>query len=279
MHVLGAARAAGFDVWLFTHDADYAASAVTAGVDGVVVDWEWRGKEFRQLGRNTEINHGTEDDLRAMRSAVKGRLACRINNLPRVRVREAMIAAELGADEVWLPMVRTIAEVEECLRALPGGCRLGVLAETPEALALAPEFNRLALVRVYLGLNDLWITSGRPQLFSALVDGAVERFRSQYRGVFGFGGITRPSCGSPVPCQLLLAEMVRLGCGFGVARRSFRRDAPREHLPAAVDEIKVAARALASRTPAAVADDRRKLEGWVERLGEQDPGVVNHDVA
>ena len=192
-----------FGLWLFTHDCAYGQAAVAAGMSGVVVDWEWQDKEMRQRGRDTEINYATEETLRQMRQSVNGSVVCRINNKPGVRVREARQAASLGADEIWLPMVRTLAEVEECLAVLPAGCQFGILAETPEAMNLAAEFNRLPLSRVYVGLNDLWIGSDRPHLFSALTDGTVERFRQEYGGLLGVAGVTRPSYGSqflPASC-------------------------------------------------------------------------------
>lgn len=251
---------ANFDLLLFTHDTVYDSAAVAAGASGVIVDWENRGKEQRQADRDTEINHGTEDDLRRMRAAVRGTVICRINNQPATRVPELLRAADLGANEIWLPMVRHVAEVEECLNVLPRGCRLGLLAETPEALALAAEFSRLPLSRVYVGLNDLWISSGRAGLFTALIDGAVEKFRRSYSGVMGFAGVTRPALGAPVPGRLLLAEMSRLQCGFGVARRAFRRDTPLGELPSAIEEIRAHLRELAGRTPAMIEEDRRALE-------------------
>ena len=256
---------ANFDLLLFTHDTIYGGAAVAAGASGVIVDWENRGKEQRQCGHDTEINYATEDDLHRMRAAVRGTVICRINNQPATRVLELLRAADLGANEIWLPMVRRVAEVEECLNVLPRDCRLCILAETPEALALAAEFNQLPLSRVYVGLNDLWISSGRAGLFTALIDGTVEKFRGEYSGVLGFAGVTRPSLGSPIPSRLLLAEMCRLKCGFGVARRAFRRDTPLAELPTAIDEIHAHMRELAGRTPAMIEEDRRDLETSVQR--------------
>ena len=254
------------EIWLFSHDPDYAAATVGAGATGVIVDWENQGKESRQTGWDTEINYATEADLSRMRAAVRGSLACRINNRPEARRVELRRAVELGANEIWLPMVRSLAEVEECLASLPRGCRLGILAETPEGLALAPELNRLPLSRVYIGLNDLWISSGTACLFSALIDGTVDRFRQEYTGVLGVAGVTHPALGAPVPCRLLLAEMSRLGCGFGVARRAFRRDTPVNELSRTIGEIKSTMLQLSLRTPDQIAGDRHSLEVQVRRF-------------
>lgn len=261
---------ANFDLWLFTHDFVYGAAAVRAGAKGVIVDWEWQDKAARQRGRDTEVNHGTEADLRTMRSVVNGLVACRVNNQPGIRVSETARAAELGADEVWLPMVRSISEIEECLAVLPSACKLSILAETPEALALAAEFNQLPLARVYLGLNDLWVTSKRRHLFTALIDGTAQKFRAEFHGLFGMAGVTRPMCGAPVPCELLLGEMARIGCNFGVARRAFRRDTPQEDLSLAVTEISRAMKALAERNDVRVDADRAALVARVREAEAQE---------
>lgn len=247
------------EILLFTHDTNYAAAATAAGISAVVVDWEWTGKSARQSGWNTEINQGTEADLIAMRRVVAGKLICRINNHPTLRIAELRRAAQLGANEVLLPMVRSVTEVEECLAALPNDCSLGILAETAEALALAEQWARLPLSRVYLGLNDLQIDTGRKTLFEPLADGSVETFRERYGGPFGFAGVTRPDLGSPVPCRLLLAEMARQSCSFAVARRSFRADIELGAIPEAVRDIRGEYAKLSRRHKGQVAADRENL--------------------
>src|SRR6186713_3666761 len=97
-----------FEIFLFSHDATYASAAMDAGASGVVVDWEYVGKDGRQKGYKTEINHGQEADLRAVRAAATGHVFCRINNHADVREVEVRLAIAAGADEIWLPMVRDI---------------------------------------------------------------------------------------------------------------------------------------------------------------------------
>lgn len=243
------------DVLLFTFDLGYASAAMRAGVAGVVVDWEWRGKSRRQIGQDTEINCGTPDDLRRMRAAFPGHLVCRINNQPDTRTHEARLAIALGADEIWLPMVRNLVEVVECLRVIDGKAELGILAETRDALDLAKDLSKLPLSRVYVGLHDLRIDTGGGTLFAPLCDGRIERFRDAYTGRFGFAGITRPDGGRPVPQRLLLGEMARLGCEFGVARRAFRADVP----------------------PVDIASTLASIEAEVARLNRRDASQIEHD--
>lgn len=253
--IAGAANGKHLELLLFTHDVEYAAAAMDAGMGAIVIDWEWSDKTGRQAGWNTEVNHGTDDDLEAMRSRLRGHIVCRVNNTPQARKIEARRAVDLGADEIWLPMVRAVSEVEECLAAVDGNAAVGVLVETGQALNLGRELSRLPLARVYMGLNDLHIDTGSDNLFSALGDGTVEEFRSAFSGKFGVAGVTRPGCGRPLPARLLLAEMARLSCDFAVARRSFRADVPALELPAALREIRACHRRLTQRNAAEVAVD------------------------
>jgi hypothetical protein len=251
---------------LFSHDLDYAAAATAAGMNSIVVDWEWSGKSVRQFGFATEINRGTEADLISMRRRIRGNLICRINNGPNQRVREALRAAELGADEIWLPMVRSVSEVEECIAALAGRCALSILCETAQAMALAKEWAQLPLSRVYIGLNDLQIDLRSANLFSALCDGTIDAFRDHYPGPLGFAGVTRPDLGRPVPCRLLLAEMARQSCCFAVARRTFRADVPQADIAGATRPLRTLFAELLQRDTQAIADDHATLCAHIARL-------------
>jgi hypothetical protein len=248
------------DILLFALDVDYAAAAVRAGVAAVVVDWEWRGKAARQDGRDTQINYGTQEDLMRARASCAGPVICRINNRPEVRQREARLAVELGADEVWLPMVRSVAEVRECLDAVGDRAAVGMMLETREALALGRELTQLPLSHVYVGLNDLCIDLKKANLFEPLVDGTLERFRDSYPGRLGFAGVTRPERGAPIPQRLLLAEMARLDCSFGVARRAFHADVAKDEIGQALADIAATWRSLGARTAHARDADHAQLE-------------------
>lgn len=239
---------------------------MAAGMNSVVVDWECCGKPGRQFGFDTEINRGTEADLLRMRRRIRGNVICRVNNGPERRVREALRAAELGADEIWLPMVRSVAEVEQCLTTLAGRCALSILCETAEAMALAKEWGQLPLSRVYIGLNDLQIDTGSPSLFSALCDGTIDAFRDRYPGALGFAGVTRPDLGRPVPCRLLLAEMARQSCCFAIGRRTFRADVPQADIARATRALRTVFAELRQRDAQAIAADQAALRAHVARL-------------
>ncbi len=253
-------------IFLFSHDTTYAAAAMEAGVDGIIVDWEFRDKDRRQAGYNTEINEGDCEHLRAMRTATNGHLICRINNTHDLRRSEALMAAELGANEILLPMVRHIEEVQECLDTVPETCRVSILAETVESLDMASALSRLPLARVYAGLNDLFIQRQSPHLFSPLTDGTLEKFRSQFPGSFSAAGVTLPECGSPVPCELIMGELARLGCDYTVARRSFRRDIPLTKLAGGVRAIRSKWNELLARSPSQIAADRQRFVRSIDQL-------------
>ncbi|WP_324273449.1 hypothetical protein [Blastococcus brunescens] len=138
---------------------------VAAGAAGIVVDWERRGKARRQQGENTQINEDTPEDLSRMRAATPGRLVCRINGYGPWTAAEVGEAVARGADEVLLPMVRTVEEVDRTLDLVAGRCGVGILVETQDAVDRSAELALRPLSRIYVGLNDLRIDRGSDELF------------------------------------------------------------------------------------------------------------------
>jgi HpcH/HpaI aldolase/citrate lyase family len=212
------------DLFLFTVDPTWGRDVVAAGAAGIVVDWERRGKARRQQGENTQINEDTPEDLSRMRAATPGRLVCRINGhgpWTRTEVEEAVTR---GADEILLPMVRTVDEVDRTLDLAAGRCGVAILVETRDAVDRSAELARRPLSRIYVGLNDLRIDRGSDELFRPLVDGTVDAVRATVRQPFGVAGLTLPGRGFPVSSDLLAAEVVRLRTDFTFLRRSFTAD-------------------------------------------------------
>jgi hypothetical protein len=244
------------DLFLFTVDPRWGADVVAAGAAGIVVDWERRGKARRQLGEDTQINSDTPDDLSRMRTATEGRLLCRINGWGPWTAGEVEEAVGRGADEILLPMVRGCEEVDRTLDLVAGRCGLGILIETQDAVDRAAALARRPLSRVYVGLNDLRIDRRSEELFRPLVDGTVDAVRAEVGQPFGVGGLTLPGCGSPVPSDLLAAELVRLGTHFTFLRRSFTADIADRDPFAEVPRL-VASVAALGRLEAAEAGDRR----------------------
>jgi 2-keto-3-deoxy-L-rhamnonate aldolase RhmA len=258
-----AAREAGvFHLLLFTTDPALAADAVSAGIDCLVVDWERHGKHRRQADADTEINRDTPEDLRRVRAAVHAPVLCRIDAFGPQTASQLDEALACGADEILLPMVRSPEEVRATLDLTRGRCRLGILVETVDAVRRIGDLAELPLARVYVGLNDLAIERGTPNIFTSLADGTVERVCATLAAAgipYGFGGLTLPDRGGPIPCRLLLAEMVHLGCTFSFLRRSFRRDTAGRPLGPAVASIRAALSDAAGRPALDVRRDTRDL--------------------
>jgi hypothetical protein len=268
---------ATFDLFLFAIEPGLVREAVAAGIEGVVVDWERRGKRERQVGLDTEINEHTTDDLVRVREMASVPVVCRLNAWGEGGADELEAALAGGADEVLLPMVRSPTEVEVLLGLAGGRCGVGILVETVAAVAAARELAALPLSRVYVGLNDLAIERGSASIFDALGDGTVERVRQEFDVPFGFGGLTVPDRGAPIPCRWLIAEMLRLDCSFSFLRRSFRRDVADRDVREALAHIRAALAAAGRRSPGEVAGDRAaltRLLGSMHVAVDLTPGAV-----
>lgn len=263
-----------FELFLFTVDPTLARRAEDAGIDGIVVDWERTGKRRRQRLADTEINRDTPEDLERVREATSRRILCRINPVGPGTRAEIESAVSRGADEILIPMVRSRAEVETALEEAGGGVGVGILIETDEAIECAEELGSLPLSRVYVGLNDLGIARGTPSIFTALVDGTVERVRDSIRVPFGVAGMTVPDRGEPIPAVLIAGELARLDCSFTFLRRSFRRDVGDGDLTAATAAIKGALAAAARRTAHQIDADRSALDGVIASLESTRPAAA-----
>ena len=213
-----------FQLLLFSTDPALIRRLVRAGVAGVVVDWERAGKDERQAGADTQIATDTLQDLERVRASTEALVLCRVNP-PGPRTTEEIDAAvDAGADEILIPMVRSADEVESVLDHVNGRCGVGIMVETIASVRCAATLAELPITRAYAGLNDLAIERKSPSIFTAVTDGTIARLRQLFSVRFGFGGLTLPDRGSPIPCRLLIAEMMRLRCDFGTLRRSFHRD-------------------------------------------------------
>jgi citrate lyase beta subunit len=248
---------------VFTASPTLARDLVDAGADGVILDWERRGKARRQDGHDTQINADTPLDLSAVRAATDGRLLTRVNAYGPWTSAEVQQAVDRGADEVLLPMVRTPEEVDRFLDVVDGRVGAGILIETQCAVRRVAELVDRPLSRVYLGLNDLRIDRGSTELFEPLVDGTAAEVRAHVRTDFGVAGLTVPGGGFPVPTRLLAAELVRLDARFTFLRRSFLADTAGADLTTAVAGIRAQLADLASRGPDEVAADHAELCGVV----------------
>ncbi len=248
-----------FEFFLFSTDPETVSRHAAAGVDGFIVDWESIGKETRQAGADTEINTGTPADLRRVRAATKARVVCRVNQHGPWTGAEVEDAVDNGADEILVPMVRSPEQVRDVIALAAGRCGVGILVETVDAVRRAKDLARLPISRVYVGLNDLSIERGSRSIFEALTDGLVDEIRPLFTVPFGLAGLTLPESGRPIPCRLLIGEMVRLKCAFSFLRRSWRRDTAGCEPGAGVARVRSAFENAGRRSAAEIARDRAEL--------------------
>lgn len=213
------------ELFVFYTSLEETSQYLQDGADGSIIDWENQGKEARQKLFDTQINLHNADDLIMLKEAgLKKPIICRVNQYSNLNTSEIDSAINNGANEILLPMVRNPGEVETVLKIINERCPLGILIETREAVKNAEELGKMPLSRVFVGLNDLAIDSGYSFMFEPVFDGTIQKIRSFFPMQFGFGGLTHPSFGSPVPCRILINEMKKHNCTFSFLRRSFFRD-------------------------------------------------------
>lgn len=252
---------------LFETQPVRARAAQAQGISGFIFDVERRGKTERQHEFDTEISSTTLDQLATFVAQSRIRPICRIDSWHSGTPSDVELAIESGAGELILPMVRTVTEVERLLALVAGRIPVGIMVETNEILDCLSEISRLPLARVYVGLNDLMIIRGGRNLFEPMIDGTIDKIRSQIGPLcFGVAGATHIDHGFPVPFRLLLAEMARLEVDFTFLRRSFHRDVRPDEIGAALRGILEHWRDLQMRSSSEIAKDHSALETAVTGL-------------
>ena len=194
-------------------------------MDCIMVDLEINGKEARQGHLNTVISRHTMEDVKRIRSVVKGsRLLVRINPLFDGSGEEIEKCIALNADIIMLPMFTRAAEVNRFVELVRGRAQAWLLLETPQAFVRADEIVQCRGVdAVHLGLNDLHLGMGLAFMFELLAHGLVDRLAAQFtkRGIkFGFGGVAPVNTGA-LDAGLILSEHVRLNSTQVILSRDF----------------------------------------------------------
>lgn len=244
--------------YLFTTNADFARQAEIAGIDGLVVDWERRGKSARQQGYDFEINRQGVREVRRVASATKLPILVRVNPLGPKTSDELRRAIDAGAREIMLPMARHAAEVEKFLSLVDGRAETVIQIETQDLVDDLPALAPLPWTRAYIGLNDLQISRGRRgNIWSGVSDGTVEKIYQTLPGrSVGFGGITVADGGNPLPFAQLFGEMIRLGCDLSFLRRTFHKEIEGRDLTGEIAAIRRLETSLIERSTTKIARDR-----------------------
>lgn len=212
-------------LYLFCNTVEQVLLAEKAGVDGIMLDWESKGKDQRQQGYDTEINDLDYEALGTFRELTSKPIMVRINGLCEDSEREVELALSGGATQILLPMAQSADEVEQFIALVNGRAEPCIMIETQ---SLVDDIERLATLpwsSAFIGLNDLMITRTANSLWVPLLDGTVDQIYKALSGrQIGYGGITLIDKGHPLPFKMLLKEMARHGCSFSFLRRSFYRD-------------------------------------------------------
>jgi hypothetical protein len=258
---------ARFQLFLFHRTIACDQACLAAGVDGLVIDLETRGKAARQSHFDTEINTHSLEDLRRVKGELGAYVICRCNPPGSMLEQEVEGVLRERADEILVPLIRTAEEAEKVVDLVHGRCKIGLMIETAEALEIVQRLGRLPIHRLYVGLNDLRISRGSPSIFVPLIDGSLERCKSDAGDTdFGFAGLTLPGLGCPLPTQHLIDEMARLRCSFSFLRRSFYRDIVRRSPETEIPRLRQSLHQAGLRPVGKVREDRTRLEHAVSRL-------------
>lgn len=244
-----------------------AGRATELGIDCLAIDLETRGKAERQTGFDTAISIDTIEVLGEIWAIESAPLIVRIDGIHSSTPDEIESVIANGADEILIPMVRRPDEVEHVLDLVAGRVGTGIMIETSDAVSHRHALATLPLSRAYVGLNDLWIDRRTRTRFDALVDGTVDSVAEAFAATpFGVAGLTHPDAGFPLPCHLLIDELVRVGADFTFLRRSFfaaiRTQPPADVIAAIVGAIQAAER----RTPTEALADRNEFISSIAQL-------------
>ena len=186
----------------------------------VAVDWE--RPDERSTGLDRRPTAAQVAALTAVRDVSPWPVVCRVNEVGPVTEDEVEHAVDLGADEVLVPMVRR--EVggrtgpERGPRPVrrrdhgrdPGGGRPGRRRSRARHQPCVRGTARPGCrTRHPVGLHRARRRDDR-RLVDALAPTA-----------YGFGGLTDPERGHPLPARLLMGEIVAAGCIFAMMRNAF----------------------------------------------------------
>lgn len=213
-----------FELWVFYSNPQLLMEIDAEKPAGFVVDLEKKGKYLRQKLYDTQISEHSIRDLKKARQLTNAKVITRINPQTRLNKDEINEVLDAGADELLIPMVESVEEIEKVLATVNDRAEVGIMLETNKALQIASELDKLPLSRFYVGLNDLAIENRQHNIFTPMIDGTIEDLRAKVSKKFGIAGLTHPNFGYPIPCAMLIRMMIALDCSFGILRRSFYRD-------------------------------------------------------
>jgi hypothetical protein len=214
------------DKILITNNIKLAKYAQDSGVERIMVDLEFMGKEERQGHLNTVFSKHALKDVEKIRTVLaKSKLLVRINPINKNSQEEIDKSIELGADIIMLPMFKTTDEVQKFISFVNGRVTTNLLLETSQALVRIDDILQIAGIdEIHIGLNDLHLSMGLDFMFELLSGGIIEYLSNKVIAKnikFGFGGVARLGRGT-VDASLILSEHYRLKSSIIILSRDFK---------------------------------------------------------
>lgn len=216
-----------FVLTLFTNDPLLATRADTAGIDRIGIDMEHIGKGLRQGHLNTWISDHSEADALLLRPCIKrAALFARCNPIHPGSADEICRLLGSGVQVLMLPYFTSTLEAETFVRMVDGRATPVLLVETKESAAVISDLCRIDGVKeIHIGLNDMRLSLGWPSHFHVLVSDFLVRLCEPVltAGIrLGVGGVGRAGdCNLPIPSDLVIAQLVRLGTTAALVSRVF----------------------------------------------------------
>lgn len=234
-----------FALTLFTANPTLAQSADSAGIERIGIDLERIGKRARQGHLQTWISDHEINDLLAISSGLRrAKLFARCNPINSNSEQEINQLVACGVKVIMLPNFKTCAEAEFFLRILDDRAYPVLLVETAEATAIVPDLCRIpGACEIHFGLNDLRLSLGLPSHFHVLTSALLSRMSSEVLSAglrLGVGGLGKiGDVHLPIPPDLVVAQMWRLGATASLVARSFTSKTLPENLYLEVDKLRV----------------------------------------
>jgi len=248
------------EFFLFTADLSYALAAEKAGIDSIIIDWEYEGKQDRQSGHDLEINRNGPLDIEKLAANLRIPITVRVNAFSDSTCSEIDCAITHGADIIMLPMARSASEVRSFLQYIDSRTKTIIQIETLDLVKDITAFKKLNWDYAYIGLNDLMIEKKEKCIWSSVQDGTVELICNGLCGKkYGFGGITILGGGSPINTELLLHEYVRLGSSMGILRRTFSKEILDRNIETEIPLVREFLKNSQQRGQKAIKIDQKKL--------------------
>jgi 2-keto-3-deoxy-L-rhamnonate aldolase RhmA len=220
-----------------TNNPNVARIAQEAGVERIMVDMEYIGKDERQEKFGTPQSHYTFEDVQNIRKVLdRAELVVRCNPIhmgvegyPDSDLETKRIL-DLGADIIMLPYFKSPEEVRKHIDYVNGRAKVYLLVETSQAVDHLDEILEIpGIDEIHIGLNDLSICYGKKFLFEVLADGTVEKIcrKISEKGIpYGIGGVGAPdgknrAVDCKIPAEMLIREYHRLQSSSVILSRAF----------------------------------------------------------